>query len=251
MNVLPLFKSHHSLGRSILTLKEAGKTKPGFPTSIIDLVKENNIKTPFLIEDSASGFIEAYENFKKIGVNVVFGFRVTATDDLTLKNESELSKEHKIVVLLKNPKGYDNLIKVITKASVDGFYYIPRIDYKNLRELWSENLALAIPFYDSFLYRNIILGGCCVPDLTGFNPVFFMEDNCLPFDWLIQEAIEKYTGNNFRKLAAKSIYYNTRKDFKAYLTNRCINNRSTLDKPEMEHLSSAEFCFESWKEKNV
>ena len=43
-------------------------------------------------------------------------------------------------------------------------------------------------------------------------------------------------------------YYNDRKDFKTYLTFRCINNRSVLNKPDIEHMSSNEFCFESWKE---
>ena len=42
-----------------------------------------------------------------------------------------------------------------------------------------------------------------------------------------------------------------KKDFKAYLTFRCINKRSTLDKPELEHMTSNEFCMESWKEKNA
>jgi len=40
----------------------------------------------------------------------------------------------------------------------------------------------------------------------------------------------------------------TREDFKAYLTFRCINNRTTLNKPNLEHMCSTEFSFESWKE---
>jgi DNA polymerase III alpha subunit len=48
----------------------------------------------------------------------------------------------------------------------------------------------------------------------------------------------------------QSIFYKLKKDFKAYLTFRCINNRSTLERPEINHMTSDEFCAESWKEKN-
>ena len=39
--VVPLFKSHYSLGRSILTLEKAGETAENYPDSIIDIVKNN------------------------------------------------------------------------------------------------------------------------------------------------------------------------------------------------------------------
>jgi len=55
--------------------------------------------------------------------------------------------------------------------------------------------------------------------------------------------------NKLEVFNAKSIYYTDRKDFKTYLTFRCINNRSVLNKPDIEHMSSNEFSFESWKEK--
>ena len=41
------------------------------------------------------------------------------------------------------------------------------------------------------------------------------------------------------------------KDFKSYLTFRCINNRTTLDKPNFEHMCSDKFSFESWKNGTV
>ena len=44
-------------------------------------------------------------------------------------------------------------------------------------------------------------------------------------------------------------YYKDKKDFKAYLTFRAINQRTTLGKPNFEHMGSDKFSFESWKEK--
>ena len=51
--LLPLFKSHYSLGRSILTLQEESNNQVG-PDSIIQICKDNDLKEFFLIEDSMS-----------------------------------------------------------------------------------------------------------------------------------------------------------------------------------------------------
>jgi len=64
MEVLPVFKSHYSIGRSILTLEDEDISEND-PDSIIDIAKKNNIKDLFLIEDNMSSFLQAYTNSKK------------------------------------------------------------------------------------------------------------------------------------------------------------------------------------------
>jgi DNA polymerase III alpha subunit len=90
----------------------------------------------------------------------------------------------------------------------------------------------------------------CCPELSFTKQIFALEDNNLPFDQIVKEKVEKYCSNKFETINVKSIYYNLKEDFKAYLTFRCINNRTTLNKPNLEHMSSDEFSFESWKQAN-
>jgi len=72
----------------------------------------------------------------------------------------------------------------------------------------------------------------------------------MPFDNLLKNKLTEYCNKiSAQMLNVKSIFYKTKKDFKAYLTFRCINNRSSLNKPELEHMTSDTFCFESWQEK--
>lgn len=54
--VLPFFKSHYSIGRSILTLEKPDDVISGGPDSIIKLCKDNDLKEFHLVEDSMSGF---------------------------------------------------------------------------------------------------------------------------------------------------------------------------------------------------
>tara|TARA_B100000085_G_scaffold62127_1_gene54927 strand:+ start:5865 stop:6632 length:768 start_codon:yes stop_codon:yes gene_type:complete len=249
--VIPLFKSHYSLGRSILTLEKSGDTQENYPDSIIDIAKNNNLKKFYLIDDNMSGFLQAYVNSKDAGLDLVFGLRLGICPDMHQKDDESRGETCKYIILAKNSEGYKRLVKIYTKAAKEGFYYYPRIDFKTLNQLWSEeDLQMAIPFYDSFIFNNVMGSAFCIPDFSEIKPVFFIEDNDLPFDDLVKARVEQYCEDKYEIVNTKSVYYKDKKDFKAYLTFKCINNRSVLDKPQFDHMCSDEFCFESWKEKN-
>jgi len=246
MEVLPLFKSHYSIGRSILTLEDEEKEE-NQPDSIIDIAKDNKLKEIYLVEDNMTSFLQAYTNTKKYNINLRYGLRITVTDDIKDKTDDSRQKNCKFVIFFKNQDGYKNLINIFTTAAKDGFYYEPRIDYKTLKSLWDEkNLLLAIPFYDSFIFNNTLKGSVCVPDIEFTKPILFIENNNLPFESIVKAKVLNFSKtNNLKTIETKSIYYKNKKDFKAYLTFRCINNRSTLNKPELQHMTSNRFSFES------
>lgn len=251
-NIIPIFKTHYSIGRSILTCDKAeDKINENKPVSIFSIAKYHGLKEIYLIDSSMTGFIEILDNSKDCGIPVRFGYKVVCCADLNDKSEKSLETEHKIIIWLKNSNGYKNLIKISSKANVDGFYYTGRIDYKNLQELWSDDLMLSIPFYSSFLHNNALKGYKCIFQLEKYKPIFFVEDNGLPFDYILNDKITNFCqSNNLPIQKIQSIFYYKRRDFLSYLTFRCINNRSTLNKPELRHMSSDNFCFESWLEKS-
>lgn len=247
--MLALFKSHYSLGRSILTLEDKSE-KDEYPDSIIQIAKENSLKEIFLVEDNMSSFLEAYTNCKNNNIKLNYGLRISVTESLKDKSDESRAKTSKFIIFFKNKKGYESLTRLFSIAAKDGFYYEPRLDYTTISNNWSEDLIIAIPFYDSFIFNNTLKNNICVPQIDFTKPVVFIEQNELPFDYLIKDKMLSYAEKNKLEIFnAKSIYYNNKKDFKTYLTFRCINNRSILNKPEIEHMSSNEFCFESWKEK--
>ena len=249
-SAVPLFKSHYSLGKSVLTLAKAGSSEPDEPSSIIDIAKELKLEKVYLVDDSISGFLEAYKSCEDAKLNFSFGLRLTICDDMGNKTAESREKEHKVIVFIKKSEGYQNLIKISTVASTTGFYYYPRIDCKTLRELWNnENLLLCIPFYDSYVYKNNLTYSICAPDFSFCNPTYFIEDNNLPFDGILKKKVEEMVPDKNLVVKAQSIYYENKEDFLAYLTFRCISERTTLSKPNLEHCSSNEFCAESFKEK--
>jgi DNA polymerase-3 subunit alpha len=248
--MIPLFKSHYSLGRSILTLEDKDE-KDDYPDSIIQICKENKMKELYLVEDNMSSFLEAYSNCRKNNIKLNYGLRISVTELMSDKSEESRTKSSKIILFFKNKKGYQQLTKLYSIAAKEGFYYEPRLDYETISKNWTEDLILCIPFYDSFIFNNTLKNSLCVPQFDFTKPIFFIEDNDLPFDSLIkQKALSFAEKNDLKTYKVQSVFYKERKDFKAYLTFRCINNRTVLNKPNLDHMSSNEFCFESINKRN-
>jgi len=180
MNVLPLFKSQYSLGRSILTLTETNKEgviSKNYPVSIFDIAKVHGLKEVVVVDNSISGFLEAYTNSRKAGVKLIFGLQLSFIADIAQKSEDSIKTRHKAIVLAKRTTGYKKLMKISSIACTKGFYYRPNIDFHHLKKLWSDDLLLVIPFYDSFLHKNNLNGGLCVPDFSFAKPTFLIENH--------------------------------------------------------------------------
>lgn len=253
--MIPIFSSHFSL-RSILTLEEVGKSKENGPNSIVDIAKDHDFKEVFLCDNTMSSIIEAYKNLKTINVNLNFGLKLDICPDLEEKTPESLAKTSRIIVWLSGgEQGYYDLIKIHNLANTTGFYKEAaekysrgRIDYKNLKRLWTKNLTLSIPFYDSYIFKNLLERGQCIPEFGDIQPTIFIENQSLPFDHLITQAIETAADKNWERMKTKSIYYKNKEDFDAYLVYRAIQSRQTYAKPNQPFMSSREFSVESWLE---
>lgn len=247
MEVLPLFKSQYSVGKSILTLAALDRLDRDYPVSIFDIAKEHKLVETVLVDDSISGFLEAHQNAKKAGIKLIYGLKLRCMEDIKNKSDVSLKTIHKVIIFIKNTEGYKDLLKISSVATKDGFYYKPNIDMTHLKSMWTPNLLLAIPFYDSFLFNNALYGFKCVPNFFT-NPLFLIENSRLPFDGIMQKRVENYANSmGAEVLPARSIYYYRKDDFIAYLTFRCINERTALEKPEFDHMSSDRFSFEEWE----
>lgn len=251
--VLPLFKSHFSLGKSILTLEKPTGKENSYPISIFDLLTLNKLPTLVLVDDCISGLLQASKIAAEQKIKLVFGIRFDVCEDVSQKDEPSLLKRAKYIVFAKNSRGYATLIKMWSFASQDGFYYSPCIDFKTLRSMWNADVTLAVPFYDSFLHLNTLCSHVHVPNLDGFNEVvLFTESNELPFDEIIANKVGEYAQrHSYPTLNAQSIFYKSPEDYLAYITFRCLNNkghtrRSTLERPELDHMTSDTFNFDRW-----
>lgn len=247
-NITALWKSHYSLGKSILNLEDS--SEPEKSDSIFQIAKDEGLKEITLVEDSMGGFLQAYKNSKKLGIKLNFGLRLSFVNDLTQSLEDRLNSSHKNIIFIKNEDGYKRLIKIYSKAATEFYNKEPQIDYNECKNLWDDkDLLMAVPFYDSFLMNNLLTNKACIPNYFT-EPQTFEEDNNHPFDFILSDKL-KSLGVKTDKV--KSIYYRNKADFQAWQTFKLICNRTygnmSLSRPNLENCCSSEFSYESFKGK--
>lgn len=79
------------------------------------------------------GAIDFYQQMSAAGIKPIIGMEGYIHNGDTLGDKSTKQRFH-ICLYAKNKKGYQNLMYLSSKAFIDGFYYFPRINKKELRE---------------------------------------------------------------------------------------------------------------------
>jgi len=108
---------------------------------LLDYAKELGMDSVALTDHGVMyGAVEFYKKAKAKGIKPIVGCEVyTAFEKLTDKRPNIDSKRNHLILLAKNEQGYKNLVKLVTVAHLEGFYYKPRID-EELLEKHTEGL---------------------------------------------------------------------------------------------------------------
>jgi len=117
--------SHYSLLDGLTKLDE-----------MINYAKEQGSPAVALTDHgSMYGAIEFYQKAKKAGIKPIIGVETYLAQNSRLdKNTREDGRSFHLLLLAKNEIGYKNLIKLVSLAHMEGFYYKPRIDWEILSQ---------------------------------------------------------------------------------------------------------------------
>jgi len=115
---------------------------------IIGRVKELGMEAVALTDHGVLyGAVEFYQKALKAGIKPILGMEAyVAPRDRFSKEVGE--RYYHLILLAANETGWKNLIKLSTKAHLEGFYYKPRIDKEILKE-----------FHDGLIGLSACLGG--------------------------------------------------------------------------------------------
>src|SRR3989338_198277 len=90
------------------------------------------------------GAIEFYAACKKAGIKPIIGVEAYVANRTRFDKEPGIdNKRYHLTLLAKNNIGYQNLVKLVTAAHIEGFYYKPRVDKELLREHSEGLIALS------------------------------------------------------------------------------------------------------------
>ncbi|MFW6264680.1 MAG: DNA polymerase III subunit alpha [Bacillota bacterium] len=85
------------------------------------------------------GLVDFYKKATEQGIKPILGCEVYLTPSSMMLKDSRT--RYHLVLLAENNQGYQNLIKIVSKSWIDGFYYKPRVD-KELLAKYSEGLIV-------------------------------------------------------------------------------------------------------------
>ncbi len=124
------------------------------------------------------GAVEFYKKATKAGIKPILGMEAYVAPTSRFEKNGKENKYRHLTLLAENQTGWQNLIKISTKAHLEGFYYKPRADKELLKE-HSEGL--------------IAMSGC----LGGEIPQLILENKFIDAEKVAREYQIIFGENNF------------------------------------------------------
>lgn len=105
-------------------------------------------QTALAITDNGAlyGAIDFYKACTKEGIKPIIGIDAYLAPRTRHDKEAIDKPRARLVLLAKNMNGYQNLIKLVTRTNLEGFYYKPRADEELLTE-YAKDLICIIPSF--------------------------------------------------------------------------------------------------------
>ena len=204
------------------------------------------------------GAIDFYKAAKAEGIKPIIGCEVyTAPRKLTDKDPNYDKHQGHLVLLAKDMTGYKNLIKIVSKSYVDGFYYKPRTDMDELKKHSQGLIALSaclagdVPRaimngnYDkarklALEYREIFGNG---------NYYLEIQDHGLPEQKQVNTEVVRLSRElNIPLVATNDVHYVDKDDAKIQDILMCLQMQKTIDDENRMKFPSDEFYLKSREE---
>jgi len=188
------------------------------------------------------GVIDFYMAAKEAGIKPIIGCEVyVAKTDCHSREPAHKTPDH-LTLLVKNGKGYRNLLQLVTKSHLEGFYYKPRVD-KELLKLHHDGLIALSGCAHGELARLILEGRNdeLARAASWYKEAFgdyYLEIQRHPIPELEQinkELISLSTKLNIPPVATFDVHYVDKQDAPAHELLLCIQtNTSVYDEKRLK-----------------
>lgn len=200
------------------------------------------------------GCVEFYKQAKAAGIKPILGCEVyVAAKSMKIKQPDKENSTHHLVLLVKNEKGYENLMKIVSKASIEGFYYKPRIDHEYLKS-HSEGLIALSACLAGEVQQNILKNkidkakevALLYKDI--FKEGFYLEiqNHGMEEQKKVNEVNIKLSKElNIPLVATNDVHYINKKDSKSHDILMCIQTGKTVEDKNRRRYPSDQFYLKS------
>ncbi|MCL5010740.1 MAG: DNA polymerase III subunit alpha [Patescibacteria group bacterium] len=208
------------------------------------------------------GAVEFYKKAKAADIKPIIGAEVyVAVEGMSQKRPNVDDKRYHLVLLAKNERGYANLVKLITKAQLEGFYYKPRVDHALLKKHSEGLIALSACVRGKVPYLaatgKIEQAKECLTeylDIFGRENFFLeIQDHpSIPDQQKANDVLIDFSKKlNIPLVVTNDVHYLKKEDATAQDILMLINTGAKSDDPERLTMKSDDFSMKSAEELTV
>jgi len=188
------------------------------------------------------GVIDFYVAAKEAGIKPIIGCEVYVAETDCRSREPAHKSPYHLTLLAKNEKGYRNLLQLVTKSHLEGFYYKPRVD-KELLKLHHDGLIALSGCAHGELARLVLEGRNdeLARAASWYKEVFgdyYLEIQRHPIpelEQINQELISLSTKLDIPPVATFDVHYIDKKDAPAHELLLCVQtNTSVYDEKRLK-----------------
>ena len=195
------------------------------------------------------GAVEFYTEATRRGIKPIIGCEVYVSQE-GHKSRSETDRYNHLLLLCKDQTGYRNLIKLVSTAYLDGFYYKPRID-KDLLASHSKGLICTSACLRGDLNEALLQKGYdegrrlayTYQDMFGKENFYLeIQDHGLDQDKELIPHLMRLSGESGIPLVATNdVHYLTQGHAASHDALLCIQTGKLLNEPNRMRFTTQEF----------
>lgn len=200
------------------------------------------------------GVIDFYRAAREVGIKPILGCEVYVAPGSRFDRETVSGEEryYHLVLLAENNRGYENLMKIVSKGFVDGFYYKPRVDYELLETYHEGLIALSAclagevqRYLARSMYEEAVKAACRYRDIFGKDNFFLeLQDHGIPEQKMVNQGLLRMSQETGLELVATNdIHYTFAEDAAAHDILLCIQTQKKVsDENRMRYEGGQYYC---------
>lgn len=185
------------------------------------------------------GCIDFYRAAKAAGIKPILGCEVYVAPGSRFDREIGQAEDryYHLVLLAENNHGYENLMKIVSKAFVDGFYYKPRVDMDLLQEYHEGIIALSACLAGEVaknitrgIYEEAKSAALRYEKIFGKGNFFLeLQDHGIPQQQRVnQQLLRMSQETGIALVATNDVHYTYDTDAEAHDILLCVQTRKLL-----------------------
>ncbi len=204
------------------------------------------------------GVLDFYQACQKVGVKPIIGCEVYVAPRSRLEKDGQVDKDpYHFVLLARDATGYRNLVRLVSRAQLEGFYYKPRVDRELLAEhaegvtALSACLGAEVPqLLLQEKRREAEEAAAFYRQIYGPEHFFLeMQDHGIPEQRAVNRHLVEIASHlQIGLVATNDAHYLRKADARAHDILLCIQTAANIDSPKRLRFPSEEFYLKSPQE---